>query len=299
MKFFSFLTPIFANEVYDNFLAIKNEGQAARAEWSGSCKDRAQWRNLFGDEENGYLDAGFHVCQTDTELYYDAYDPDGTSVFTIEKINEWVSLWPGLGNHLIFGSPEFKCGCFLGCDRFFVEGIGLHVDFCCSDYEETCVNPPNVSDALEQAKTAAEEKLRARKADGYIFTDLAVKKLRRFVTKLKRNIKNDEPDCKVRSGCKAGETPLTHGCRRKSNPAFGTPWNGNEEQSLVDPFRKRRSRDFENIVEPSKNGKFSSHKIADDLWHVVDHYFKDCLNVRKHLNKVNKLTNTLDKVKKR
>ena len=87
-----------------------------------------------------FQDAGFHVCQTDTELYYDAYDPDGTSVFTIEKINEWVALWPGLGNHLIFGSPEFKCGCFLGCDRFFVEGIGLHVDFCCSDYEETCVN---------------------------------------------------------------------------------------------------------------------------------------------------------------
>ena len=101
----------------------------------------------------------------------------------------------------------------------------------------------------------------------------------------------------MRSGCQAGETPLTHGCRRKSNPAFGTPWTGDENASLVDPFRKRRTVD--NIVEPSKNGKFSSHKIADDLWHVVDHYFKDCLNVRKHLNKVNKLTNTLDKVKKR
>ena len=152
-----------------------------------------------------FSDAGFHVCQTDTELYYDAYDPNGTSVFTIAKINEWVSLWPGLGNHLIFGSPEFKCGCFLGCDRFFVEGIGLHVDFCCSDYQETCVNrkkisspkiylffflAPNVSEALEQAKTAAEEQLSAQKADGYIFTDLAVKKLRRFVTKLKRNIKD-------------------------------------------------------------------------------------------------------------
>ena len=107
----------------------------------------------------------------------------------------------------------------------------------------------------------------------------------------------DAPDCKVLTGCKTGETPLTHGCRRKSNPAFGTPWSGDEDASLVDPFRKRRN--VENVVEPSKNGKFSSHKIADDLWHVVDHYFKDCLNVRKHLNKVNKLTNTLDKVKKR
>jgi len=151
--------------------------------------------------------------------------------------------------------------------------------------------------ALDQAKAAAEEELLARKTEGYERTDLAVKKLRRFVTKLKRNIKNDAPDCKVRSGCQAGETPLTHGCRRKSNPAFGTPWTGDENASLVDPFRKRRTVD--NIVEPSKNGKFSSHKIADDLWHVVDHYFKDCLNVRKHLNKVNKLTNTLDKVKKR
>ena len=94
---------------------------------------------------NFFSDAGFHVCQTDTELYYDAYDPNGTSVFTIAKINEWVSLWPGLGNHLIFGSPEFKCGCFLGCDRFFVEGIGLHVDFCCSDYQETCVNRKKIS----------------------------------------------------------------------------------------------------------------------------------------------------------
>ena len=59
MKFFSLLAPSFANEVYDNFLAIKNEGQAARAEWSGSCKDRAQWRNLFGDEANGYLGKKF------------------------------------------------------------------------------------------------------------------------------------------------------------------------------------------------------------------------------------------------
>jgi len=47
-----------------------------------------------------------------------------------------------------------------------------------------------VSEALDQAKSAAEEQLSAQKADGYIFTDLAVKKLRRFVTKIKRNIKD-------------------------------------------------------------------------------------------------------------
>ena len=50
-----FAPAILANEVYDNFLKIKSDGQMARGEWSGSCKDRAQWRNLFGDEENGYL----------------------------------------------------------------------------------------------------------------------------------------------------------------------------------------------------------------------------------------------------
>ena len=50
-----FAPAILANEVYDNFLKIKSDGQMARGEWSGSCKDRAQWRNLFGDEDNGYL----------------------------------------------------------------------------------------------------------------------------------------------------------------------------------------------------------------------------------------------------
>ena len=55
MKIFQLFGAAFANEVYDNFLAIKNDGQTARVEWSGSCKERAQWRNLFGDEKNGYL----------------------------------------------------------------------------------------------------------------------------------------------------------------------------------------------------------------------------------------------------
>ena len=55
MKIFSLFAPAFANEVYDNFLTIKNEGQSARIEWAGSCKERAQWRNLFGNEANGYL----------------------------------------------------------------------------------------------------------------------------------------------------------------------------------------------------------------------------------------------------
>ena len=81
---------------------------------------------------------------TDPDLYFSEYNPDGTSVFSTEKIRAIVEQYGAESNDVVMGYPSYDCGCFVGCEDFVVdladEGLTHFKDFCCDDYRPLCID---------------------------------------------------------------------------------------------------------------------------------------------------------------
>lgn len=176
MKFFGSLVSLVAgqNLLEMNWDALANQ----RGESQSTCAARVNRRVKYLDMEI------YHTCMMDTDLYLEEYNPNGTSKFSIEKINHLVSLFGDDANDLVFGWPEPDCGCFPGCDDFTVRDNHL-IGFCCSDWESVCVDPPTALIAMMEAETEAKNYFQM------IEDKSPLRKLKRFLTKLKRNINQD------------------------------------------------------------------------------------------------------------
>ena len=95
------------------------------------------------------------LTQIDTDQFLEKFDPSGTSVFSLHKISQFVEFYGDDANDFVFGYPEPTCGCFPGCHDFTVGKNHLR-NFCCSDFDDVCVNPPSAKKAFNDARNEAE-----------------------------------------------------------------------------------------------------------------------------------------------
>jgi len=192
----------------------------------------------------------YNTCMMDTDQFLEKFDPSGTSVFSLYKISQFVEFYGDDANDFVFGYPEPTCGCFPGCHDFTV-GKNHLTNFCCSDFDDVCVNPPSAKKAFNDARNEAENHVTSNfsgeKAKG------PLRKLKRFSTKIERNIDDLTGDV----NCEIGGIPAP-------------------------------------IIHPKIANEFS-----DKLWHVYNHYFRDCAIARQHLNRLNRFANALERTERK
>lgn len=237
---------------------------AQRTSSSATCAGRVNWRTKFLD------DSIYHMCMMDTDLYFEEYNPEGTSKFSQQKIRDIVGIYGGDSNDLVFGYPTQDCGCFPGCQDFTVANLATHKvthfkDFCCSDWVDECVSPPNAGDALKKAIKEADEFMKTLNSSA-----VAKRKLTRFEKKLQRNIDTD------------GEVL----CSGQDNH--------DDDHDDHDDDHERLHGGKNTIINPN-----AAHVISDRFWHIVDHYFRECDLVRHHFNRANRFGNALQKALRR
>lgn len=264
MKFGTLFFAVGINAESENTQTLANVNWEAlatqRTDSSATCAGRVNWRTKFLD------DSIYHMCMMDTDLYLEEYNPEGTSIFSNPKIYAIVDIYGGDSNDIVFGYPTQDCGCFPGCQDFKVgdASVGQVVthltDFCCSDWVDECVSPPNARDALAKAISDADEFMKT------INTTIPKRKLTRFERKLLRNI---DADGDVICSGKVNEHDHEDGHERLHH----------DEQTIINPN--------------------AAHVISDRLWHIVDHYFRDCDLVRHHFNRANRFGNALQKALRR
>lgn len=228
-----------------------------RSESISTCAARANRRFEYNN------DPIYHVCMMDTDLYLEEYNPYGTSIFSYAKVQELSVKYHPHGNDLIFGYPSPDCGCFPGCNDFLTPSGVHHTNFCCSDWQSICVNPPNLRVVYEHLKTKTSEfiaLMEARNSELQAVGEFKKnsirsirKKFRRITTKLNRNLSN------------TGEII----CSKSIN--------------II------RSHTGDNLESDPKRG----HLLVDKWWHLVDHYFAGCDLQPHHLNRVDKMSNRL------